>query len=59
MRLAKQMTLTGLAQKSGISKLTLINIEAGRVRPKAKTLEKLASSLGVPVDNLQGHERSG
>ena len=47
------VTLAKLAELSGVSKGTIVSIEAGRTRPKLKTLEKLALVLGV----LHRHHR--
>ena len=41
------LTLFELARRSGVSKGTIINIEASRTRPKHKTIVKLTSVLGV------------
>jgi A/G-specific adenine glycosylase len=51
-RKEKGIGLARLAQLSGVSKLTIINIEAKRTNPTLKTLAKLASALGVKPDAL-------
>lgn len=51
-RLAKGVGLVQLANKARMSKLTIINIEAGRTAPRPETLQKLATALGVPVEEL-------
>ena len=52
------LTLVKLAQKAMVSKLTIINIEAGRTNPRPETMMKLAEALGVPVTNLTGSAES-
>ncbi len=52
-RLAKRVKLVELAKKAGMSKLTIINIEAGRTIPRLETLKKLAASLGVKTKDLE------
>ena len=52
LRMDRGESLTALAAKAGITRLTIINIEAGRTRPRAETLEKLAQALRVPVARL-------
>lgn len=46
-RLANKMSLAELAKKSGVSKLTIINIEAGRTTPRPETIQRLTVALGV------------
>lgn len=51
-RTRKGFSLVRLAQKARVSKLTIINIEAGRTTPRLKTLRKLADALGVRPEDL-------
>ncbi|TKI02346.1 helix-turn-helix domain-containing protein [Martelella alba] len=51
-RQARGMTLSGLAEVSGIGKATLSGIEAGRGNPTIETVWKLARTLGVPFGEL-------
>ena len=55
-RKEKGMSLKALSQQAGTSKLTIINAEAGRTKPKEETLKKLADALGVPVSRLMEDE---
>ena len=50
----KGYSLVTLAENSKVSKLTIINIEAGRTNPRPDTLRKLAEALDVPMDVLAG-----
>lgn len=40
-------TLDDLREASGVNKTTLSQIESGRIDPRASTLEKIASALGM------------
>lgn len=51
-RLAKGMGLAQLAKEAGVSKLTIIRIEAGRTTPQPKTIHKLAAALEVTPEEL-------
>lgn len=52
-RLASGVTLAQLAKRAGVSKLTIINIEAQRTTPRQETIQKLAVALEVaPADIL-------
>lgn len=51
-RLAKGMSLARLAEKAGVSKLTIVNLEAGRTTPRVETLQRLADALGVSPEEL-------
>ena len=51
-RKSQDLSLVALARKAKVSKLTIINIEAGRTAPRPETVGKLANALGVPVNAL-------
>src|SRR5690349_22303392 len=55
-RLRKQrgLTLTGLAEATGISKSTLSRLETGQRRPSLELLLPLAQTYRVPLDDLVG-----
>ena len=46
------LSLASLATKAGVSKLTIINIEAGRTVPKAETLAKISRAIGKEVSYI-------
>lgn len=51
-RRAKGFTQESLAEKAGLSALTVSYIEQGRQWPRIATMHKLAKALDVPVDQL-------
>ena len=59
LREAKVLSQRELAEKSGVSPTTIINIETGKIRPHPSTLRKLAEALGVAPEELAGHLKSG
>lgn len=59
MRKQKQFTLDTLAERSGVSKSMLSQIESGKVNPTVATVWKIARGLGVELDALlKGMDRS-
>ncbi len=48
----KGLSLAKLAQISGVSKLTIIKIEARKTVPQTSTLQKLANALGINLEEL-------
>jgi transcriptional regulator with XRE-family HTH domain len=59
-RQAAGLTLDGLAQRSGISRRMIVDIEQGRKSCTVKTLHAIAHAVSVPVgtlaDSACGHE---
>lgn len=51
-RTEKQFSLIKLAEKTGVGKSTLNNIENGKVSPTLRQLEKIAIALGVRITEL-------
>jgi transcriptional regulator with XRE-family HTH domain len=47
LRTASVLSQSDLADKSGVSKLTITRAEAGKVMPHPRTIRKLAAALGV------------
>lgn len=63
-RLDADLTLEGLAERSGVSRRTLIEIEQGRVNPSAKVLHAIAHATNSPIGALlvsacDGHQPPG
>ena len=52
-RKEKGFSLLDLASKAGVSKLTVINIEAGRTMPRPETLTKIANAMGVSIESIR------
>jgi transcriptional regulator with XRE-family HTH domain len=53
LRVAAALSVDELAEKSGVSRVTIYGIEARRVRrPRMATARALAAELGVPVADL-------
>jgi transcriptional regulator with XRE-family HTH domain len=48
-----------LADRAGVSKTTIVNIETGKIRPHPATLRKLAETLNVDPSALAEHLRRG
>ena len=53
-RLQRKLTLTGLANTTGISKSTLSRLETGQRRPTLELLLALSEAYRVPLDDLVG-----
>ncbi len=51
-RLQRKLALTTLAREAGVSKMTIINIEAGRTIPTQRTIQALANALGIEITKL-------
>jgi transcriptional regulator with XRE-family HTH domain len=50
-RRARLLTIRDLAAKAGVSTKTVVDVEAGRVAPKFRTIRRLAAALAVsPVE---------
>lgn len=52
LRLARGLSLGGLAASSGIGKATLVRVEAGQANPTVETLFALSKALGVSFGAL-------
>jgi DNA-binding XRE family transcriptional regulator len=52
LRLEHVMTQDELATKAGVSNKTIVEIEAGRVRPHQQTIRKLAAAFGMSARDL-------
>lgn len=51
------LSLHALADRAGVSFVTIARIEGKRMSPTVSTLEKLARALGIPVRDLFPRER--
>jgi transcriptional regulator with XRE-family HTH domain len=54
LRMARVLTQEALAEKSGVSKATIIRLEAGKMAARFSTIHKLAHALGVAPEELAG-----
>ncbi len=59
LRTQRNVTLTALAQATGISKSTLSRLETGQRRASLELLLPLAQAYGVPLDDLVGAPEVG
>jgi transcriptional regulator with XRE-family HTH domain len=59
LRALRRMTLTSLAQTTGISKSTLSRLETGQRRPGLELLLALSRAYRVPLDDLVGAPEMG
>jgi len=50
-------SLRELGERSGVSYVTIANVEAGKLDPRLSTLERLARALGISVRTLFPMER--
>ena len=51
-----EMTQQALAEKAGVSRQTIIALEAGRYSPSLELAFKLADVFGVPITDVFSHE---
>lgn len=56
-RLRRGLSLHGLADAAGVSYVTIVRIEQGRMSPTVALLEKLAPALGITVRDFFPVER--
>src|SRR3954453_6332117 len=59
LRERREMTLTAVAAKTGISKSTLSRLESGQRKPSLELLLPLAEAYRLPLDELVGAPRAG
>ena len=52
----QNISQTQLAQAAGLNQPQVSAIEGGRVKPSAKTIEKIATALHVPVENITNEQ---
>ena len=52
-RIARGMTQEELSERSGVSRVTIIGLENGKIlNAKTGTLRKIASALGMTLDEI-------
>ena len=51
-RTRRGLSLRGLASRAGVSYVTIVRIEAGRMSPTVAMLEKLAAALDISVTDF-------
>ena len=52
----RHLSQTDLARQSGVNRVQIIDIEAGRKTGSVATLRKLASALGIDIEDLLAHD---
>ena len=57
LRAEQVLSQQDLATRAGVSKTTVVQIEAGRIRPHPSTVRKLAAALGLPARELRDRLR--
>jgi DNA-binding XRE family transcriptional regulator len=57
LRAEQVLSQQDLATRAGVSKTTVVQIEAGRIRPHPSTVRKLAAALGLPARELRDQLR--
>ena len=58
LRRARTLTQETLARDAGLPRSTIANLESGEGNPSLTVLVKVASALGVPIDELLGAPRA-
>lgn len=54
---ANEMTQQDLAEKAGVSRQTIIAVEAGKYSPSLELAFRIADAFGVPIGEVFGFER--
>jgi transcriptional regulator with XRE-family HTH domain len=52
LREKQSLSLTDLAEKSGVNRITIHRIENGKQKPMPRTVRKLADALQIDVEKL-------
>jgi transcriptional regulator with XRE-family HTH domain len=58
LREQRALSLSDVAQITGLSRVTINRIENGKQRPMPRTIRKLANALGVTVEELTSDQAS-
>jgi len=56
---ADEMTQQELAEKAGISRQTVIAVEAGKYSPSLELAFRIADAFGMPIGEVFGYEEKG
>lgn len=56
---AKEMTQQELAEKAGVSRQTIIAVEAGKYAPSLELAFRIADAFGVTISEVFVHEKKG
>lgn len=56
---ANEMTQQELAEKAGVSRQTIIAVEAGKYSPSLELAFRIAEAFGVTIGEVFGYEISG
>lgn len=49
----KEITIERLAEETGVSASTIVNVRNGKVKPNIETLQKIAAVLEIKVDDIK------
>ncbi|MCX6012286.1 MAG: helix-turn-helix domain-containing protein [Chloroflexi bacterium] len=58
LREQRALSLSDVAQITGLSRVTINRIENGKQKPMPRTIRKLANALGVNVEELTSEQAS-
>ncbi|MGE0075365.1 MAG: helix-turn-helix transcriptional regulator [Sphaerochaetaceae bacterium] len=56
---ANEMTQQQLAEKTGVSRQTIIAVEAGKYSPSLELAFRIADAFGVQIGEVFGYETKG
>ena len=56
---AGEMTQQQLAELAGVSRQTIIAVEAGKYSPSLELAFRIADAFGVPIGEVFGYEKKG
>lgn len=56
---ANEMTQQALAEKAGVSRQTIIAVEAGKYAPSLELAFRIAEAFGVPITEVFGLTKKG
>ena len=55
---ANEMTQQELAEKAGVSRQTILSVEAGKYSPSLELAFRIADAFGVPIGEVFGCEKN-